>query len=200
MKTTQLLYLLLLTSFYSCTILPSKKLKKKTLPPITQTGANTLGFLFQKTIFLPSSSNPKGFGTNFGKKSPFVQITEHNTTNNHSSISIEAKSYNQNLASIKIYLYNLSQKGIGQYLLDEGGEIFTPNHNYIYVLAKSPSTKTWTRYYSYKNSGTISITRKDNDNNIISGVFHAKLQNQEQTETIEIESGRFDINIEKNYK
>jgi acyl CoA:acetate/3-ketoacid CoA transferase len=65
------------------------------------------------------------------------------------------------------------------------------------VRAKSPTTGKWTEYFSYKNSGYIIITRKDEDNTIFSGTFYGKLKNTEGTETIEITDGRFDINKKK---
>lgn len=187
------IYLFVFLSIYSCKTFLKKPLEKESLPPITQTGAHTLGFLYQEKAIIPTPPQSSGFGTNFGKKTTSLETSQYHFKDKSFSLSIQAKSYSKNLANLKIYIYNATNIGIGHYLLDEGGEIYTPTHNYIYVLAISPSTKKWTRYYSYKNSGKITISRKDN--HVISGIFHAKLQNEAQTETIKLESGRFDINI-----
>lgn len=181
--------------FISCST-PKKSLQNNnTLPPITQTGANSLGCKLEGIPFIPSQSKSLGFGTNFGKQNPSISIGKFPLDSLPQSFSIRAKGYSQNLVTLRIYLYNLSLKGTGTYSLGQGGEISTPKHSYIYTIAKSPNTGKWTRYYSFANSGEITITRKDNA--IFSGVFNGYLKNENNDETLRVTEGRFDIDINK---
>ena len=67
-----------------------------------------------------------------------------------------------------------------------------PYNNYISIYAKSPTTGSWTEYYSYENSGEINVTRKDEDNVVFSGTFYARLRSNDG-EIVEVTQGRFDI-------
>ena len=44
----------------------NKEDETEQLPPITQTGANTFGFVFDGVVFTPTDSNSRGFGIDGG--------------------------------------------------------------------------------------------------------------------------------------
>lgn len=197
MKKNKLLCLIAILQITACSFPKNTLQEKETLSNVTQTGANTLSCLFENTLFIPSKSKALGFGTNLGKPLPAIGIGQFHKNTEHSSFSIRAKGYSPNLVTLRLFIYQLPTLGVGSYTLNEGGEDYISKHSYIYLLGKSPNTGKWTKYYSYKDSGNISITRKDDDNNIFSGTFSGKLTNEEETETVEVTQGRFDINISK---
>ena len=193
MKKTILINALLILFIAACGC--SKDNMQDELPPITQTGANTFGFVYDGVVFIPTDSKSRGFGA--GGSASGLSITGSHFDTEHYSNAIDATRYTntENVHYIYIYMYRLASIGIGTYTLDKGGDLSWPYHSYIYMRGKSATTGKWTEYYSYKNSGVITITRKDEDNNVFSGTFSGKLQNQEGTEMVEVTQGRFDINI-----
>jgi len=167
------------------------------LPPITQTGANTFGFMFDGVVFTPTDSNSRGFGIDSGSTSGF-SVQGYYIDTEHYSNGIEVTRYTniKNAKRAFIYLYKLSTIGVGKYVLNdysvrEGYK--KPYNNYMWIYAKSPSTGELNMYYSYENSGEIIITRKDANNFIFSGTFSGKLKSADGTEVVEITRGRFDI-------
>jgi hypothetical protein len=94
-----------------------------------------------------------------------------------------------------IYINNLSSTGTYNLGLSEGLSIdhFTPNYPHIFCTGNNNGQRSG--YYSDVNSGTITITKLDTVNFIVSGTFKLTVFNRENpTETIEITEGRFDIN------
>ena len=167
------------------------------LPPITQTGANTFGFVYDGVVFTPTDSNSRGFGIDSGATSGLLVLGYYIDTEHYSN-GIEVTRYTniKNAKRAFIYLYKLSTIGVGKYVLNdysvrEGYK--KPYNNYMWIYAKSPSTGELNMYYSYENSGEIIITRKDANNFIFSGTFSGKLKSADGTEVVEITRGRFDI-------
>ena len=64
MKKQTLIIAIIVISFIagSC----NKEDETEQLPPITQTGANTFGFVFDGVVFTPTDSNSRGFGIDGG--------------------------------------------------------------------------------------------------------------------------------------
>ena len=167
------------------------------LPPITQTGANTFGFVYDGVVFTPTDSNSRGFGIDSGPTSGLLVLGYYIDTEHYSN-GIEVTRYTniKNAKRVFIYLYKLSTIGVSKYVLNdysvrEGYK--KPYNNYMWIYAKSPSTGELNMYYSYENSGEIIITRKDANNFIFSGTFSGKLKSADGTEVVEITRGRFDI-------
>ena len=163
------------------------------LPPITQTGANTFGFVYDGVVFTPTDSNSRGFGIDGGATSGLSVGGAYFDTEHYSN-KIKAHRYTniKNVRIIYVYIYKLSSIGIGTYTLGgynlrEGSGILQPYNSYISMYATSPSTSKLTSYYSYENSGEIIITRKDEGNiYIFSGTFSGKLQSADGAEAVEI--------------
>jgi len=95
-----------------------------------------------------------------------------------------------------IYIYNLTSEGTYSFGLSstELSSTFNPNYSHCWIRPFGISTN-GIKYLSNTNSGTIKITRFDQDNHIISGTFELTVFNKDNpSETIKITDGRFDIN------
>ena len=165
------------------------------LPPITQTGANTFGFVYDGVVFTPTDSNSRGFGIDSGPTSGLLVLGYYIDTEHYSN-GIEVTRYTniKNAKRVFIYLYKLSTIGVSKYVLNdysvrEGYK--KPYNNYMWIYAKSPSTGELNMYYSYENSGEIIITRESE--NGVSGTFSGKLKSADGNEMVEVTEGRFDI-------
>ena len=166
------------------------------LPPITQTGANTFGFMSMTewslhllTPTLGALELIVGLLRGFSVQGYYID-TEHYSN------GIEVTRYTniKNAKRAFIYLYKLSTIGVGKYVLNdysvrEGYK--KPYNNYMWIYAKSPSTGELNMYYSYENSGEIIITRESE--NGVSGTFSGKLKSADGNEMVEVTEGRFDI-------
>lgn len=170
------------------------------LPPITQSGANTFGFVFDGVVFTPTDADSRGFGIDGGPTSGLSVGGAHFDSEHYSNKIIAHRYTNiKNVRVINLYLYNLYALGVGTYKL---GNYYVidgfkePYNSYILMFARSPNTGQLTSYYSYENSGEIRITRKDEGNiYIFSGTFSGQLISEDGTEIIEISNGRFDIDL-----
>lgn len=167
---------------------------KDQLPPITQTGENTFGCLFNGGLFLPAKS---GTFNTIPEGSPITVYGYYSETDS-SSIRIDAvrRKDRSNIHYIWLYIYKFHSIGVSIYEL--GDPIyhetnFQPTHCYISCRAVSPVTGKYKFYGSYDGSGEIVITYKDNLG-IFSGTFQATLREDGGTEIVQITDGRFDIN------
>ncbi|TYC12652.1 hypothetical protein ES677_08280 [Bizionia gelidisalsuginis] len=146
------------------------------LPPATQTGAQTFGCLINGEAFVPPS-----FGSN--SPSAFYQFVGGAYTlgiSGGTGGGTELKSINLgclDMPLIEEINYNLLEfvtgNYFGEYYLGGGnGEIYSTTVN---------------------NPGTLTITRFDQDNFIISGTFEFTVVDNDGNE-INITNGRFDMN------
>ena len=105
-----------------------------------------------------------------------------------------------------IYIYNLTKEGV--YQLGDGKNAYdiiyrqpvvpNPQYHFIEIAKSNENNKIIGRYSSYENSGSVTITRFDSENNIYSGTFNLKAVNRDDpTDIIEITDGRFDFDINK---
>ena len=165
------------------------------LPPITQTGANTFGCIIDGKVLIPKS---KGSGSLLGPSYRIESLTAWFLNNGDNNLTITAfNAKDEEASDIYIYIYDLEEVGnyaLGKSQLDESGNIYQLNYSHIAVL-KPDSTKNKNFYYlSYDNSGSINISRYDND--IISGTFSFRAVNENDlNDIIEITDGRFDIDL-----
>ena len=90
------------------------------LPPITQTGANTFGFVYDGVVFTPTDSNSRGFGIDSGSTSGLLVLGYYIDTEHYSN-GIEVTRYTniKNANRAFIYLYKLSTIGVGKYVLND---------------------------------------------------------------------------------
>ncbi len=164
------------------------------LPPITQTGANTFGCYIDGVLLTPRDGTGGLYGTPKGMK----RIALGNPPN-YIYNEIRIQDYTGETGGIlKIHITDLHQNGEGTFTIRESncedGIDASPSLNiHCRIIDKASQTYKW--YCSMENAGTLSITRYDYENGIISGTFQCTMQNRDNSnERIEITQGRFDIN------
>jgi hypothetical protein len=192
MKTPILKTLLIfvLLSFYSCSSNDIEQGFTPTLPAITETGANTFGCYIDGKLLTPRDGSggiygiPKGiryFGT---------------SDNSYNEIKIDDRKSEKG-GLISIHILELRQNEIGTYFINQGNcddGIDSPINTNIYCRVYDAAEQVFKWYCSIENAGTLTITRYDLDNRIVSGIFSCTMQNKENpNEQIEITDGRFDI-------
>jgi len=167
------LLLLILTTFtLSCCDQDEKpKNPIDQLPPETQTGANTFGCLINGEPFVVSNTSNQtaiyqGGGLLIGGQ----------------------KSINNNFSQVSIFI---SETNIG--------EIISENNSYILNSNSVPKGEYYIEnqncfYFTSSNySGSITITKLDNINFIVSGTFEFKSISDNCEGIIDITNGRFDL-------
>lgn len=183
------IYLVLLTTLLlGCSenanvLLPETK---DELPPITQTGENTFGFLVNGNVFIPKDKTgytPPGGGTPKGLRisSGDTNIVDYYdiTVRNYKTFSLYIY-LPQDRPEQKKYELKLSP-GVASTLDD-------PDFPHLFLIINSK------KYLSYENSGIIEFTKVDFTNEVCAGVFNAKLKNiDDENDIIEITNGRFDL-------
>jgi hypothetical protein len=178
LKTATLLFIVLIIN---CS---SNNDPEEQLPPVTQTGENTFGCLIDGTLLLPRN----GTGTIYGADSGVSFIGSSDDSYN----GITVKDYKSSDSKrLDIYLYHLDQNGEGTFTVNES--------NCLGISYAKPSINVRCRYNgawycSTENSGTLTITRYDSDNGIVSGTFSFTAKNRDDpTDSIQITQGRFDF-------
>lgn len=168
------IFVLFIFCFAKCN---KERLDSNGLPPATQEGKNTLGFLLNGEPW-----TPKGF-------------------NGTANLSIDFDpSINNGIFSISAYriITNNDRTYFGIGVNDSINTITTPKKYYL------GNNTLYGSYFSNNNctfdyfdstvirSGTLTITKLDRTNRIISGTFNATLS-KAGCETINITEGRFDM-------
>jgi hypothetical protein len=155
-----------------------------TLPPVTQTGANTLGFVIdgrvwqnfgQSCTFYGCQDNKlmAYVGQNRGGKGHQVQITA----------GLTSKDYREDFGISLDYV-----KGPGTYTRHKSSTLGKYNHLYL----TSESSLLYENLDSVTTS--VTITRFDTVAHIVSGTFEGTLQRQDAPgESRRIQDGRFDL-------
>ena len=170
-----------------------------TLPPITQVGANTAGCIINGKVLIPKNGiNPTSgqdvYGLDGHTGINFDVIPYGNNHFAFAIYNIKDKGFNY---SIYVHLNNVLN-GTGNYTVGQSNaEYWSFASNNPQIIARETfdgvSGKT---FLSSPNSGTITITRFDYPNHVISGTFSATLYNQTNTtEVIQVTDGRFDLKI-----
>ena len=156
------------------------------LPPITQNGANTFGCIINGEVLIPKDGigipQPRGLTIARRPNKNFI---------------IDAANLKDTSGDrIYIYIYNLTSTGTYSFGLSNGEEDLTFKPDFPYCWVRTFDTTTGgIRYFSNTDSGTITITKLDTVNKIVSGTFRLTVFNKDNPhETIEISDGRFDIN------
>ena len=165
-----------------------------TLPAITQTGANTFGSYINGKLLTPRDGSGGIYGTNKGMR----RIAGGNAPNYiYNEIYIDDwKSEKGGL--LRIHIIELHQNGEGTYIINESNCQNGLDANVsinINCRVYDDTEQIFKWYCSIENAGTLTISRYDYDNGIISGTFSCTMQNKDNSnEQIEITQGRFDIN------
>jgi hypothetical protein len=192
----KILFIFTLLSLYHCSSNNDNDYQgfTPTLPAITQTGANTFGCYIDGKLLTPRDGAPDLYGPNKGMRR-LALGTAPNYIYNEIYID-DRKSEKGGL--LRIHTIELHRNGEGTYTINEsncqnGLDANTSiNINCRVYDAKAQIFK-W--YCSIENAGTLTISRYDYDNGILSGTFSCTMQNRDNpNEQIEISQGRFDIN------
>lgn len=168
-------------SAFSCGRNSGEDNTQNTLPPATQTGANTAGCLINGIVHTPKNpSQPIG-------GSPIYGLIANSTNN---GIYFRINNYEKNI-KLFIYLIDVSG-GEGNYTINQSNGIGTPagnsDQNQMYLQYNGKE------YISSPNCGIFNLTKFAFP--IRSATFSATLYNKANpSETIQITEGRLDINI-----
>ena len=157
------------------------------LPEATQSGANTFGLKLNGNFWTPQKF--AGINTPILK----AQLTGPNindlliTAQNFASEPLESQ--------FNIYIKNIT--GPGTYQLNQNTDIY-PNAsvNYAYyVRRKINPLNEWIT--NNQHTGTVTITKWDLTNNIVSGTFEFNAGSMDNSEgPITVTDGRFDIKLQ----
>lgn len=161
-----------------------------TLPPITQTGANTFGCYIDGNLLTPRD----GTGTFNVPDRGMIFWGSPSNTDNELAIR-DFKSGTGGL--IDIHIFDFHQNGEGSFIINESNceDGIDANDN-INIRCRwlDAATQTYKWYCSTENAGTLIITRYDLANRIVSGTFSCIVKNRDDpSDIIEITEGRFDI-------
>ena len=148
------------------------------LPPATQTGANTLGFLLNGVPWTPAGNNgTANLSIDFdpGINDGYVSISSYSSRpSNRSDIIIAVKD------SLNFAIPPITYK-IGN--LYNGFILYTDN---AYCERRASETSTY-------SNGFITVTDINRTTGIISGIFECTIFNPACGDTIKITKGRFDL-------
>ena len=192
MKTTILIFNLLLITLTSCNKDDDKDFTP-TLPPITQTGANTFGCYIDGKLLVPRD----GGGTfNLASHGVKYYVSGNYPIDYKSSLTIH--DYTGNAGFLQLNIENV-QNGIGDFSIEESncqewvGGSPPPTIN-LMCRRKDETTQEIKYYCSIENTGILNITKYDVSTGILSATFSCSAINQDDSnDIIEITEGRFDI-------
>lgn len=195
----KIFFLLLSFIAISCSKDNSIETPTDQLPPISQTGANTVGCIINVKIIIPKNGiNPTSGQIVYGLQvHRGINFDNMPYGNDHFAIDFSNLKDKGNTYWIYVHLNHVTN-GAGNYTVGQSNaEYWSFASNNPQIIARETfdgvSGKT---FLSSPNSGTITITRFDYPNHVISGTFNATLYNQSNTsEIIQVTEGRFDLRI-----
>jgi hypothetical protein len=196
MKTHFFSLALFLQLFVACTKNDDNSISsicEDNLPAITTSGANTFGCCINGNLLIPRD----GTGTFGGNDDGMSYLGGYPNVTDYYELDIrDFKS--ERTGKILIHIHQVHINGVGDYVINESNgynAIDGLNHNYLHCRVFNSITNSYQYYRSYENSGILKITRYDFINGIISGTFSCQVKNSSNpNDSIEIKSGRFDIN------
>lgn len=165
-------------------LLASCKKDVDELPAATQTGANTFGAKVDAALWVPQGFG--GFPANDILEARFAGPT---------SIMINARNFAKSPKESEFEIYLVNVTGPGTYTLNTTVDRVSPTASYGYYVEREFTPKNeWIT--SPTNTGTVTITKLDVVNNIISGTFQFQALNIYNTpQPIAVTEGRFDIKL-----
>lgn len=189
-KTTLTIFSLCLFSLFNCGKSDDDRFTP-TLPPITQTGANTFGCYIDGKLLTPRD----GSGT-FNSPDRGMVFWGSPTGFNYNEIDIrDFKSGTGGL--LTLHISDLHQNGAGIYTINESNcedNVDAIQNVNLFCRWFDESSQSYKWYCSIENGGTLTITRYDFENSVFSGTFTCTVQNRDDpNDVIEITQGRFDI-------
>ena len=188
MKTTILTFYFLVITLSGCNSNDDNSFTP-TLPPITQTGANTIGCYIDGKLLVPRD----GDGT-FNLPSHGAEFIGAGG-DSHEIIMHDYKSGNAGL--LNIHIIDLFVNGVANYPILDSNCLSNVDANptvNLYCRWKDEQTGENKYYCSIENTGVLKITRFDLPNRIVSGTFSCSAVNKDDSnDFIEITQGRFDF-------
>ena len=155
------------------------------LPPATSTGAETLGFSLDGNAWIPAGQRCGIYGCADKKVEASASII-----NGQRQLLLTAdRTDGSRNESFILQLEALA--GPREYRATAGGPGATGGEaGTKFYFANSRQSQ---QYKSRPNTATITITRLDTVQNIVSGTFEGQLSNLNGSGTVQVSSGRFDV-------
>ena len=176
----------ILLVFCSALLLCSCKKAVDALPEASQTGANTFGLKLNGQYWVPQSF--AGINTSILD----AQLAGSNTND----IIIKAQNFASEPIETQFTLYIKNITGPGNYQLNQTTDIY-PNASgsyAYYVKRRITPLNEWIT--SSQFTGTVTITKWDLPNKIVSGTFEFNGQSiDNSTDPITVTEGRFDVKL-----
>lgn len=183
---TRLIILLFTFTAFSCR---REQIPALSLPSLTQTGQNTLGFLLDNKVW-----------TNYGRRCTFLGGCNDN--------KVTAEFYKQPNGDFVLSVsaaYNVASQNLDQYFafsttnITNTGTVSldsSAGHQVLFIANSSSQS-----YKDYTNSlpgkFQLTITRFDTTNKIVSGTFGGVLYHRFNfADSLKLQDGRFDIQLE----
>lgn len=177
----------ILLLFSSLLILASCKKTADALPEATQTGANTFGLKLDGQFWLPQ----KFAGIN----APILKAQLSGSSQNDLIITAQNFASEPTETEFQLYIKNITSAGA--YQLNQNTDIFPgASGSYAYyVKRKINPLNEWITNTQY--TGSVTITKWDLPNLIVSGTFEFKAGSMDSSATpITVTDGRFDIKLQ----
>jgi hypothetical protein len=174
----------ILISCLSLCLLAACNKKVDELPPATQTGANTFGAKVDGTMWVP-----KGFGP-----FPANDILEARMTGT-SYLTINARNFASSPNETEFEILVAGITGPGTYALNNNVVLPASSSYGYYVKRNFTPENEWLT--SSAHSGSVTITKLDTVNKIVSGTFQFNALNLYNTpQPISVTEGRFDLRLQ----
>ena len=154
------------------------------LPPATQTGANTFGAKVDGKLWVP-----QGFGP-----FPANDILEARFSGAN-AIIINARNFSSSPTETEFEILITGVNDLGTYLLNNNVTLpASSSYGYFVKRTLTPENEWIT---SSSNSGSVTITKLDMANRIVSGTFQFTALNLYNTpQPISVTEGRFDLKLQ----
>lgn len=173
--------IILISIFFAVLAMSSCKKKKITsetsLPPISQEGKNTFGFMLGNEVWVPGNFISLGYPS---LSASYTTVYGINMVCRR--ISPIASTSRDDLY-FKFLTPNLS---VGTYNLDHSNSEII-----LSVLQRDGSNKEFLLH----NNGQLTISRFDLANNIVSGTFSFEAKEETKGEIVKVTQGRFDVQL-----
>ena len=158
------------------------------LPPETQTGANTFGVTIKGKVYIPRDPT----GGDIGAPAHGMILWG---TSDFSWTELEVKD-GASAVGFKIYIHLQPLASVGKIILHQSNfhnSIDSTPYSHIYFKIWDPNISNYAYYGSVENQGEINITKLSGG--IVSGNFKGKfVRYDDPNDFIQITDGRFDIN------
>ena len=174
-----------LLAFFALSLLFSCK-REDPLPAATRKGANIFGCKVNGKVWIPDG------GGGFGGIKPIEGGYYEDVDGNRANVYIYT--YRSDKTKIDIYLRNVTKVGVYQ-LNQSTGIRFTELRPLNYGAYFPDPGQAFVTNPQY--TGTVTVTRADTVNYIVSGTFEFTVYDPDSKQTVHITDGRFDIDSKK---